>query len=155
MDIPILTGEDIYLKEPFIELCRAHAVDIIHPDLATSGGILETKKIGDVAPGIRRADGDALCGYAGLLHGERPLRGGHGEFPGAGEPFGGCAVVGRSGGWRREADREPGLHHGSREARAWASTLNEEVVQQHLLEPGYFEPTPQWDTEHSHDRLWS
>ena len=49
MDIPILTGEDIYLKENFIELCRAHAVDIIHPDLATSGGILETKKIGDAA----------------------------------------------------------------------------------------------------------
>src|SRR5215467_12844732 len=37
VDIPILTGEDIYLKEPFIELCRTHAVDIIHPDLATSG----------------------------------------------------------------------------------------------------------------------
>src|SRR5213594_3330606 len=49
VDIPILTGEDIYLKEPFIELCRAHAVDIIHPDLATSGGVLETKKIGDAA----------------------------------------------------------------------------------------------------------
>ena len=49
VDIPILTGEDIYLKEPFIELCRKHAVDIIHPDLATSGGILETKKIGDAA----------------------------------------------------------------------------------------------------------
>jgi L-alanine-DL-glutamate epimerase-like enolase superfamily enzyme len=40
-------GRRSYLKEPFIELCRAHAVDIIHPDLATSGGILETKKIGD------------------------------------------------------------------------------------------------------------
>src|SRR2546430_12749734 len=49
VDIPILTGEDIYLKEPFIELCRAHAVDMIHPDLATAGGILETKKIGDAA----------------------------------------------------------------------------------------------------------
>jgi L-alanine-DL-glutamate epimerase-like enolase superfamily enzyme len=52
VDIPILTGEDIYLKEPFMELCRAHAVDIIHPDLATSGGILETKKIGDGAQEI-------------------------------------------------------------------------------------------------------
>ena len=26
-----------------------HAVDIIHPDLATSGGLLETKRIGDYA----------------------------------------------------------------------------------------------------------
>src|SRR5689334_7517448 len=49
VDVPILTGEDIYLKEPYLELCRTHAVDIILPDLATSGGILETKKIGDGA----------------------------------------------------------------------------------------------------------
>jgi L-alanine-DL-glutamate epimerase-like enolase superfamily enzyme len=34
-------------------------------------------------------------------------------------------------------------------------TLNEEVVKQHLLEPGYFEPTPQWNTDRSNDRLWS
>src|SRR5581483_1047876 len=48
VDIPILTGEDIYLKEGFLELARNHAVDILHPDLATSGGILETHKIGDL-----------------------------------------------------------------------------------------------------------
>ena len=34
-------------------------------------------------------------------------------------------------------------------------TLNEAVVKQHLLEPGYFEPTPEWDRERSADRLWS
>src|SRR5690606_22517831 len=49
VDIPTLTGEDIYLKEPFMELCEKHAVDMIHPDLASAGGILETKKIGDMA----------------------------------------------------------------------------------------------------------
>ena len=46
---PILTGEDIFLKEPFRVLCEKHAVSKIHPDLATSGGILETHKIGDMA----------------------------------------------------------------------------------------------------------
>jgi len=46
---PILTGEDIYLKEPFRVLCETHAVSKIQPDLATSGGILETHKIGDMA----------------------------------------------------------------------------------------------------------
>ena len=46
---PILTGEDIYLKEPFRVLCEKHAVSKIHPDLATSGGILETHKIGNMA----------------------------------------------------------------------------------------------------------
>src|SRR5690349_24686871 len=46
---PILTGEDIYLKEPFRVLCERHAIAKIQPDLATSGGILETHKIGDMA----------------------------------------------------------------------------------------------------------
>lgn len=36
VDIPILTGEDIYLKEEFAKLVNARAVDMIHPDLATS-----------------------------------------------------------------------------------------------------------------------
>ena len=47
--VPILTGEDIYLKEPFIKLIDMGAVDMIHPDLASSGGLIETKKIGDYA----------------------------------------------------------------------------------------------------------
>ena len=46
---PICTGEDIYLKEGFKPLLEARGVAVIHPDLATSGGILETKKIGDLA----------------------------------------------------------------------------------------------------------
>jgi hypothetical protein len=33
--------------------------------------------------------------------------------------------------------------------------LNDDVMKQHLLEPGYFEPTPEWDRERSHDRLFS
>ena len=35
--------------------------------------------------------------------------------------------------------------------------LNPEVVKEHLdpNDPGYFEPTPEWDNERSHDRLWS
>jgi L-alanine-DL-glutamate epimerase-like enolase superfamily enzyme len=49
INTPTLTGEDIYLKEEFIKLIDARAVDMIHPDLASSGGILETKKIGDYA----------------------------------------------------------------------------------------------------------
>lgn len=44
LDTPTLTGEDIYLKEEFIKLIDARAVDMIQPDLASSGGLLETKK---------------------------------------------------------------------------------------------------------------
>lgn len=46
---PTCTGEDIYLKEGFLPLLQNRAVSIIHPDLASSGGILETKKVGDIA----------------------------------------------------------------------------------------------------------
>jgi L-alanine-DL-glutamate epimerase-like enolase superfamily enzyme len=46
---PTLTGEDIYEISDFENLCKNHAVDKIHPDLATSGGILRTHKIGDMA----------------------------------------------------------------------------------------------------------
>ena len=46
---PLCTGEDIYLKENFEELLSSGAVDVIHPDVLTAGGILETKKIGDMA----------------------------------------------------------------------------------------------------------
>jgi L-alanine-DL-glutamate epimerase-like enolase superfamily enzyme len=34
-------------------------------------------------------------------------------------------------------------------------TLNDDVVKQHLAVPGYFEPTPQWDSERSADRIFS
>jgi len=49
LETPTLTGEDIYLLENFKALIDQHAVDIIHPDLASSGGLLETKRIGDYA----------------------------------------------------------------------------------------------------------
>ena len=49
IDIPVCTGEDIYLKENFKPLLEARGVSVIHPDVLTSGGILENKKIGDLA----------------------------------------------------------------------------------------------------------
>jgi L-alanine-DL-glutamate epimerase-like enolase superfamily enzyme len=49
LETPTLTGEDIFLLEFFKPLIDNHAVDIIHPDLVSSGGLLETKRIGDYA----------------------------------------------------------------------------------------------------------
>lgn len=46
---PLATGEDIYLKEGFKPLLESGALAVIHPDILTAGGILETKKIGDLA----------------------------------------------------------------------------------------------------------
>jgi L-alanine-DL-glutamate epimerase-like enolase superfamily enzyme len=49
LETPLTTGEDIYLLKDFKPLIDIHAVDIVHPDLASSGGLLETKRIGDYA----------------------------------------------------------------------------------------------------------
>jgi len=47
--LPMATGEDIYLKEGFKPLLETRGVSIVHPDVLSAGGILETKKIGDIA----------------------------------------------------------------------------------------------------------
>ena len=154
VDVPILTGEDIYLKEEFAKLVDAHAVDMIHPDLATSGGLLETKKIGDYAE---------ERGVAMAMH-----------F--AGTPVSCMANVHCAAATRNFVALEnhsvdvpwwddlakgvskPIVQNGFipvPESPGLGITLNDEVVKQHLLDPGYFEPTPEWDKERSHDRLWS
>lgn len=49
INVPTAAGEELYLWDGFQELIEKRAVDIIHPDLLTSGGMLETKKIADYA----------------------------------------------------------------------------------------------------------
>ncbi len=49
INIPVAAGEVLYLWDGFREMIETRAVDIIHPDLLTSGGMLETKKIADYA----------------------------------------------------------------------------------------------------------
>jgi len=154
VDIPILTGEDIYLKEPFLELCRAHAVDMIHPDLATSGGILETKKIGDAAqelgvPMAMHFAGTPVSCMANVhcaaaTENFLTLENHSVDVPWWGDLVDGIEKPIINKGFITVPDK-PGL----------GVTLNEEIVKQHLLEPGYFEPTPQWNTDRSSDRQWS
>ena len=49
IETPVGMGEVIYGRELFQQYCDMRAIDLVHPDLATAGGILETKKIGDYA----------------------------------------------------------------------------------------------------------
>ena len=118
---PILTGEDIYLKEEFIKLIDMGAVDMIHPDLASSGGLIETKKIGDYAMERGVADGDALRRHADLVHGQRPLRGGDRELHRPRAPLDRRAVVGEDGD-DAEADGREGLRDRARTCPASASS---------------------------------
>jgi L-alanine-DL-glutamate epimerase-like enolase superfamily enzyme len=154
VDVPTLTGEDIYLKEPFEVLCREHAVDMVHPDLATSGGILETKKIGDmaqeygVAMAMHFAGSPISCmanvHCAAATENFMVLENHSVDVPwwddlvsGIGKPIVQKGFI--------AVPEGPGL----------GITLNDEAMKQHLLEPGYFEPTEEWNKERSHDRLWS
>ncbi len=154
VDIPTLTGEDIYLKEGFIELARNHAVDILHPDLATSGGILETKKIGDaiqeygVPMAMHFAGSPVSCmanvHCAAATENFLVLENHSVDVPWWSDLVEGVEkpIVNRG---FITVPEKPGL----------GVTLNDEVMKKHLLEPGYFDPTPQWNTDRSNDRLWS
>jgi L-alanine-DL-glutamate epimerase-like enolase superfamily enzyme len=44
---PIAAGENLYLREGFREAIETRAYDILHPDLLTAGGMLETKRIAE------------------------------------------------------------------------------------------------------------
>jgi len=46
---PICCGENIYMRWGFRELLEKHAVDIIMPDFQKTGGLLESRKIADLA----------------------------------------------------------------------------------------------------------
>jgi L-alanine-DL-glutamate epimerase-like enolase superfamily enzyme len=159
LETPMLTGEDIYLLNGgFKPLIDARAVDIIHPDLATSGGLLETKRIGDYA----EENGIAMAMHQ------------------AGTPVSFMANVHCAAATQNFL----ALEHHSVDLEWWESMvkmtgkqpmitkgfanvpldspglgidLNEDVIKKHLSPKsnGYFLPTPEWDQKLSHDRLWS
>ncbi len=147
LNTSVCTGEDIYLKENFLPLLQARAVNVIHPDLATSGGILQE------------------YGISMALHM-------------AGTPISTMAAVHCAA----ATENFIALEHHFTDVRFWSDfidtgsksiiqngyitvpdapglgfTLNEDAVKEHLIpeDRGFFEPTPQWDTERSWDRLWS
>jgi L-alanine-DL-glutamate epimerase-like enolase superfamily enzyme len=158
IETPLLTGEDIYLLSGFKAMIDAHAVDIVHPDLATSGGLLETKRLGDYAE---------EHGVAMAMH-----------F--AGSPVSFMANVHCAAATQNFL----ALEHHSLDSTWWDSLVKttdgrklfekgfatvpltapglgielvESEIKKHLLptDKSYFEPTPQWNELRSHDRLWS
>jgi L-alanine-DL-glutamate epimerase-like enolase superfamily enzyme len=155
VDIPILTGEDIYLKEDFAKLITVGAVDIIHPDLASAGGLLEMKKISDFAmehgvPMAMHFAGTPVSFMANLhtavaVENFLVLENHSVDVPWWQDLVSGVPKPILDHGFAAPSDR-PGL----------GVDLVEEVVKAHL-KPGtqYFAPTPEWDNERSWDRLWS
>jgi len=153
---PILTGEDIYLKEPFEVLCEKRAVSKIHPDLATSGGILETHKIGDMAeaygvPMAMHFAGTPVSCMANVHCAAATLNFLALENHSLDVPWWSSLVT--------EGVNTPLVNRGFIDVPdrpGLGVTLNEDVVRQHLApNTGYFDPTTEWDHERSWDRLWS
>jgi len=154
---PICTGEDIYLKENFKPLIEARALSIIHPDLATSGGILETKRIGDYAQeyGIAMAMhmagspvaamASAHCAAATenflvLENHSVDIPRWHDLCDGLPKPL---IVDGYI-----QVPEAPGLGFGDIDLECMREFID-------LRDPLAFDPTDLWDNERSHDRLWS
>ena len=155
IDIPTLTGEDIYLKEDFVKLAREHAVDMIQPDLATAGGILETKKIGDacqecgVPMALHMAGSPISClanvHCAAATENFLVMENHSVDIPWWNDVVTGVEKPLVNKGFIKVPEG-PGLGF---------TSVNEDVIRQHLAEPGYFEPTNEWDKERSNDMLWS
>ncbi|MEO1449433.1 MAG: mandelate racemase/muconate lactonizing enzyme family protein [Bacteroidota bacterium] len=155
IDVPTLTGEDIFGKEEFIKLCDARAVDMIQPDLASAGGILETKKIGDYAEekGIPMAMhfagtpisfmanvhcAAATQNFVALEHHSVDIPWWEDLVTGIDKPLVQDGFV--------KVPDGPGL----------GVELNEEVAKAHLTaDSPFFTPTSEWDKLRSWDRLWS
>lgn len=153
---PILTGEDIYLKEGFRDLFEQKAISICQPDLATSGGLLETKKIGDLAMehGISMAmhmAGNPVTLFASVHCAAATENFFVMEHHNADDAWYDDLVtgvpkplMGKDG--FIPVPNGPGL----------GIELDEEAIRSQLKDPAlFFPPTPQWDDERAWDRIWS
>ena len=158
LETPLLTGEDIYLLKNFKPLIDIHAVDIVHPDLSTSGGLLETKRIGDyaeehgVAMAMHQAGtpvsfmasvhcAAATQNFLALEHHSIDLP----WWEGLVKTTDGRQLITK--GFANLPLTAPGL----------GIELNEEEVKRHLSpkDKSFFAPTPEWNELRSHDRIYS
>ena len=158
---PVCTGEDIYLKENFIPLLEQKAVSIIHPDIVSTGGILETKKIGDMAqdygvPMAIHMNETPIACMAAMQVAASTENFFAQEFHHNDYPFWSDFVV---------TKENPIVHDGyvtvSDDPGLGIIALNDEVLAEHLHvvsqgkgTNGIWEDTDEWDDWYARDRLW-
>ena len=155
--VPICTGEDIFLAESFEPLLEKRAVSVIHPDILTSGGILENKRIGDlaerygVAMAVHMAE-SPVSAYA-CVHSVAATRNFYVlENHSVDVPWWDDLVIGAP-----EKIVENGFITVPEKPGLGVDDYNDEVIREHL-HPDYPEiwvETSCWDHVWSHDRLWS
>jgi L-alanine-DL-glutamate epimerase-like enolase superfamily enzyme len=162
LETPVCTGEDIYMLGGhlggFKKLIDAQAVDIIHPDLVSAGGILETKKIADYAeeagiPAAFHANSTPVAFMANV------------HCAAATENFLALEHHNVDNLWWeglvKMTGSQPMITKGFANVPLDAPGLGIELVDENLKarmrdkSAGYFEPTPEWDsTGMVYDKLW-
>jgi L-alanine-DL-glutamate epimerase-like enolase superfamily enzyme len=155
IQIPTNTGEDAYLLDGFKELIDRRAVDLVHPDPLSAGGLMETKKIGDYAErhGIAMALHHAASpvSFMGTIHAAAATQNFVAlEHHSVDDEYWEDLVTGVEKPIVEDGfvtvPEKPGI----------GVELNEAVVKEHLDDgSGYFEPTPEWNEKRSWDRTWS
>ncbi len=158
IETPTTTGEDINYLDNFKPLIQNRAVDIIHPDLATSGGLLETKRIGDYAEeyGIAMAMHQAgtPVSFMANVHCAAATQNFLAlEHHSVDLPWWEDLVTMTGGG--KMIDK--GFAPVPLTAPGLGIELNEEVVKKHLdsRDKTFFKPTEEWNELRSHDRTFS
>ena len=148
---PILTGEDIYLSTGFRELFEKRAISIAHPDPAECGGILEAKKIADLAAeyGIATAfhnHNNPTTLFASVHAAAASEQFMALEFHNADHTEEFFSVV--------RGVPKPIINDGFvavPDTPGLGFDYDPEALKKWVREPGFFEPTKEWDNERSFD----
>jgi L-alanine-DL-glutamate epimerase-like enolase superfamily enzyme len=144
--VPTAAGEELYLWDGFRPFIEQEAVDIIHPDLLTSGGMAETKRITDYAerygiPTALHFAGSPIAFMANLHTAASIPSFVALEHHGLDLPFWNSLVTGLPDPYMVDGyvavPENPGL----------GVDLNYDGIRENLRPPsGLFEPTDEWNT---------
>tara|TARA_Y100001935_G_scaffold247403_1_gene243267 strand:+ start:1963 stop:3261 length:1299 start_codon:yes stop_codon:yes gene_type:complete len=171
VDTPVCTGEDIYLKSGFEPLVEERAISVAHPDLATSGGIIETKRIADYCR-------DAGIGVALHQAGSPVVAMANVHCAAAIDNFIALEMHSVDNPWWDDLVSIVGSNDKKIIKNGYVDVpvgpglgieLNEEVIEEYLADQksdkrgryfsiypkGLFENTDEWNEIDSHDRTWS
>lgn len=145
INVPTAAGEELYLLDGFREMIETRAVDILHPDLLTSGGMLETKRIADYGerhglPTALHFAGSPIAFMANLHTAAAIPSLVALEHHGLDLPFWEGLVTGLPSGYLQggfvDVPDKPGL----------GVDLNLDGIRENLRSGGLFDPTDEWNT---------
>jgi len=154
---PLATGEDIYLAENFEPLLAAGGLDLVHPDLLTLGGILEGKKLGDLAAKYGASMAVHMC--------ESPIASlAAAHMATATENFFALEYDAFDSPWWEDLINGPvkpmvkdGFMEVTDAPGLGIESLNEDLIREHgpVKDGNVWISTDEWNEERSLDRIWS